>query len=186
MSSPPPPPPPPPPKTQNKNPPIQENCLTHSLWKCGWHQLSANWKQLFAFHDLLELHALILACRHEYGEAEVTLELVESMDEAIDHLHAYGSGHTECIVTGGVSFSFGWAAGMGRQGWNSCLNQMNTSVNYLHAHGLGHTEFILTRKFPSLTWANSMQVVERVNLFAMTPLPVGVLKSPAFLRVMVS
>ena len=42
-------------------------------------------------------------CRHEYGEAEVTLELVESMDEAIDHLHAHGSGHTECIVTGTVS-----------------------------------------------------------------------------------
>ena len=38
--------------------------------------------------------------RHEYGEAEVTLELVSSMDEAIDHLHANGSGHTECIVTG--------------------------------------------------------------------------------------
>jgi hypothetical protein len=39
-------------------------------------------------------------CRHEYGEAELTLELVSSMDEAIDHLHAHGSGHTECIITG--------------------------------------------------------------------------------------
>ena len=39
-------------------------------------------------------------CRHEYGEAELTLELVNSMDEAIDHLHAHGSGHTECIITG--------------------------------------------------------------------------------------
>ena len=44
----------------------------------------------------------MLSCvsRHEYGEPEVTLELVDSMDEAIDHLHAFGSGHTECIVTG--------------------------------------------------------------------------------------
>ena len=41
-----------------------------------------------------------LCYRHEYGEAELTLELVEGMDEAIDHLHANGSGHTECIVTG--------------------------------------------------------------------------------------
>ena len=40
--------------------------------------------------------------RHEYGTAALTLELVESMDDAIDHLHANGSGHTECIVTGGV------------------------------------------------------------------------------------
>ena len=41
--------------------------------------------------------------RHEYGTAALTLELVESMDDAIDHLHANGSGHTECIVTGTVS-----------------------------------------------------------------------------------
>ena len=38
--------------------------------------------------------------RHEYGEAALTLELVDSMDEAIDHIHAYGSGHTEAIITG--------------------------------------------------------------------------------------
>jgi delta l-pyrroline-5-carboxylate synthetase len=37
--------------------------------------------------------------RHEYGEASLTLELVDSMDEAIDHIHAYGSGHTEAIIT---------------------------------------------------------------------------------------
>ena len=30
----------------------------------------------------------------------MTLELVSSMDEAIDHLHDHGSGHTECIITG--------------------------------------------------------------------------------------
>ena len=51
----------------------------------------------------LLLHGAVLcgiAYRCEYGEAEVTLELVDSMDEAIDHLHAHGSGHTECIVTG--------------------------------------------------------------------------------------
>lgn len=41
--------------------------------------------------------------RHEYGTAALTLELVESMDDAIDHLHANGSGHTECIVTGGFN-----------------------------------------------------------------------------------
>jgi gamma-glutamyl phosphate reductase len=45
-------------------------------------------------------HEIYCDCRHEYGEAELTLELVSSMDEAIDHLHAHGSGHTECIITG--------------------------------------------------------------------------------------
>ena len=41
-----------------------------------------------------------MLCRHEYGEAALTLELVDSMDEAIDHIHANGSGHTEAIITG--------------------------------------------------------------------------------------
>lgn len=37
---------------------------------------------------------------HEYGELALTLELVDSMQEAIDHIHAHGSGHTEAIITG--------------------------------------------------------------------------------------
>lgn len=39
--------------------------------------------------------------RHEYGTPALTLELVDNMDEAIAHIHAHGSSHTECIVTGG-------------------------------------------------------------------------------------
>ena len=42
------------------------------------------------------------ADKHEYGGLALTLELVESMDEAIDHIHQYGSGHTESIVTGAL------------------------------------------------------------------------------------
>ena len=38
--------------------------------------------------------------RVEYGCNTLTLELVPSLDEAIDHIHAHGSGHTEAIVTG--------------------------------------------------------------------------------------
>jgi gamma-glutamyl phosphate reductase len=38
--------------------------------------------------------------RHEYGCNALTLELVSDMDEAIEHIHAHGSGHTEAIVTG--------------------------------------------------------------------------------------
>eukprot|EP00891_Asterochloris_glomerata_P004457 jgi/Astpho2/4457/Aster-00067 len=37
--------------------------------------------------------------RHEYGTAALTLELVDSMDEAISHIHENGSGHTEAIIT---------------------------------------------------------------------------------------
>ena len=38
--------------------------------------------------------------KHEYGAKELTLELVADMDEAIDHIHRFGSSHTEAIVTG--------------------------------------------------------------------------------------
>jgi hypothetical protein len=39
------------------------------------------------------------AVRHEYSSLGVTLESVPDMAAAIDHIHAHGSGHTECIVT---------------------------------------------------------------------------------------
>ena len=40
------------------------------------------------------------SARIEYGANTLTLELVASMDEAIDHIHAHGSSHTEAIITG--------------------------------------------------------------------------------------
>lgn len=37
--------------------------------------------------------------RHEYSSLGVTLETVPSLEAAVDHIHAHGSGHTECIIT---------------------------------------------------------------------------------------
>ena len=39
------------------------------------------------------------APKHEYGTLDVTIECVDSLGAAIDHIHAHGSGHTECVVT---------------------------------------------------------------------------------------
>ena len=39
------------------------------------------------------------AAKHEYGDLEITLEIVESQDQAIDFIHTNGSGHTEAILT---------------------------------------------------------------------------------------
>ncbi len=35
----------------------------------------------------------------EHGDKTLAYKLVESIDEAIDHINTYGSGHTDCIIT---------------------------------------------------------------------------------------
>jgi len=35
----------------------------------------------------------------EYGDLRLTIEVVTSMNEAINHINTYGSGHTDCIIT---------------------------------------------------------------------------------------
>ncbi|XP_043693692.1 delta-1-pyrroline-5-carboxylate synthase-like [Telopea speciosissima] len=36
---------------------------------------------------------------HEYNSLACSIEIVEDVDEAIDHIHRHGSAHTECIIT---------------------------------------------------------------------------------------
>lgn len=62
-----------------------------------------------------EATTLLLGCpeapslRHEYGTPEVTVDLVDDMDEAIDKIHSLGSGHTEVrfrwAAKGGFAFA---------------------------------------------------------------------------------
>lgn len=35
----------------------------------------------------------------EYGEKKLAVKIVSSLDEAIEHINTYGSGHTDCILT---------------------------------------------------------------------------------------
>ena len=41
----------------------------------------------------------VKSLRTEYGDLELCIEVVDSVQEAIDHIHKYGSSHTDVIIT---------------------------------------------------------------------------------------
>lgn len=41
----------------------------------------------------------VVEFHHEYGDLAASVAFVDDLDAAVAHIHAHGSGHTECIVT---------------------------------------------------------------------------------------
>ena len=45
------------------------------------------------------INATVEDWHKEYGEKELSIKTVNNIDEAINHINTYGSGHTDCIIT---------------------------------------------------------------------------------------
>lgn len=100
------------------------------------------------------------AWHHEYLDYEVSIKVVSGLDEVVDHINTYGSGHTESIVTSDASVAeaFMNRVDSGNTFWN-CSTRFSDGLRYgfgaevgistskLHARGPVGLEGLVTYKY---------------------------------------
>lgn len=73
--------------------------------------------------SMLPVQSAVSSMRVEYGGLECSVEVVDSLEEAIKHINSHGSSHTDCIVT-----ENGKQIYQGINGHDSCMRACSLST----------------------------------------------------------
>lgn len=81
---------------------IHQNCVTSGLVDKIFRSLRKVGVTIYGGPQAVAaglVEQKVLDMHTEYSDLKISVEIVDNVDSAIQHIHRFGSGHTECIIT---------------------------------------------------------------------------------------